>query len=207
MALHSDTSASGPHSSSLLHPHQGHLPQYWQPCSGFQRSTGAGDCRQPQAPPPASLPHTHAGAQQSGGLSPAADGITQASSPQQPQCCLAHPSQIAVSWAPGGLPKGLASDSSTKSRGSPMRVPLDRDMRRGQEVALRCWKWGQGWGWGVGPTGTLGRRKNRRMGREPEGWGNISLSTCQHLLTSELQGLGPPVPGGPCWGHGWPPPS
>lgn len=43
------------------------------------------------------------------------------------------------------------------------------------------------------------------MGREPEGWGSILLSTCQHLLTSELQGWGPLVPGGPCWGHGWPP--
>ena len=136
-------SASGPHSSSLLHPHQGHLPQYWQPCSGFQRSTGTGDCRQPQAPPPASPPHNHAGPQQSGGLSPAADGITQASSPQRPTgAVLLTPRRLRSAGLRVGSPKAL--DSGTKSRGGPMRVPLDRDTRGGQEVALRCWKWGQG---------------------------------------------------------------
>ena len=205
MALHSDTSASGPHSSSLLHPHQGHLPQYWQPCSGFQRSTGAGDCRQPQAPPPASLPHTHAGAQQSGGLSPAADGITQASSPQQPQCCLAHPSQIAVSWAPGGLPKGLGLQH--KEQRGPHEGTPGQGYVAGTRSRTQVLEMGSRVRVGGGASGTLGRRKNRRMGTEPEGWGSILLSTCQHLLTSELQGLGPLVPGGPCWGHGWPPPS
>lgn len=62
-----------------------------------------------------------------------------------------HSNHSAVLLTPRRLPSaGLrvgspkASDSSTKSRGGPMRVPLDRDMWRGQEVALRCWKWGQG---------------------------------------------------------------
>lgn len=40
----------------------------------------------------------------------------------------------------------------------------------GNGVGVRV---GVGWG----STGTLGRRKNRRMEREPEGWGSISLNT------------------------------
>ena len=63
--------------------------------------------------------------QRSGGLSPAADGITQASPPQQlVGAVLLTPHRLRSAGLRVGSPE--ASGSSRKSRGGPMREPLDR---------------------------------------------------------------------------------
>ena len=108
MALHSDTQCLWPTfqqppppppgpSSSVLAALQWVSKKYWH--RGLPPATGTSSSISTSHPRRSTAVWgsvTSRGWHHTGQLSTATDW-----------CCLAHPSQIAVSWAPGGLPKGL----------------------------------------------------------------------------------------------------